>query len=120
MENIAAPSVSAVDPRTTQQAIEIRIARKTFFRILLAGAGVLAPFDRAAQAQSRHPDIPVAPPPSANETYNATRVMIVRHAEKPVEQINGIDEFGNTDSTSLIPQGWQRAGALVPLFSSSF
>jgi len=46
--------------------------------------------------------------------------MAIRHAEKPVGQFTGIDEFGNPDPTSLTPQGWQRAGALIPLFSSSF
>jgi hypothetical protein len=54
------------------------------------------------------------------QTYAPTRIMAIRHAEKPVGQFNGIDGFGNPDSTSLIPQGWQRAGALVPLFGSSF
>jgi hypothetical protein len=32
----------------------------------------------------------------------------------------GVDESGNADPNPLISQGWQRAGALVPLFSSSF
>jgi hypothetical protein len=46
--------------------------------------------------------------------------MIIRHAGKPVGQINGVDASGNQDPNSLIPQGWQRAGALVALFGSSF
>ena len=51
--------------------------------------------------------------------------MLIRHAEKPVPAdppapaYNGIDINGNPDADSLIPQGWQRAGALTGLFSSS-
>lgn len=45
------------------------------------------------------------------------KVMLIRHAEKPVNPPpNGIDELGTQDKHSLIPRGWQRAGALVPLF----
>ena len=53
--------------------------------------------------------------------------MLIRHAEKPIPAdpkskspaYNGIDVYGNPDSHSLIPQGWQRAGALIKLFTSS-
>lgn len=89
-------------------ASEPPMPRKNFLRMLLAGAGFLAPLRRSARAQS------------ASQPGGATKVMLIRHAEKPVGQINGIDESGNQDPNSLIPQGWQRAGALVPLFSSSF
>ena len=85
---------------------EIRMLRKDFLRTLLAGAAFVAPLKRIVRAQ----------PP----TGSATKVMIIRHAEKPVGRINGIDESGNLDANSLIPQGWQRAGALVSLFGSSF
>jgi hypothetical protein len=74
----------------------------------LAGAALLPALSKSARAQSATP------------VYGATKVMIIRHAEKPVGKILGIDENGSPDSSSLIPQGWQRAGALVPLFSSSF
>ena len=50
---------------------------------------------------------------------SATKIMIIRHAEKPVGNITGINQNGTADSSSLIPQGWQRAGALIPLFGSS-
>ncbi len=45
--------------------------------------------------------------------------MIIRHAEKPAGNITGINASGSPDSSSLTPQGWQRAGALIPLFTSS-
>ncbi len=101
---------------------ETRIHRKSFLRMLLAGAACFAPL-KIGQAQSRNSDRRLKP--SANETGGATKVMLIRHAEKPVvlsngTQVNGIDESGNADANSLIPQGWQRAGALVPLFGSSF
>lgn len=48
----------------------------------------------------------------------AKKIMIVRHAEKPVDSgaPYGVDINGNQDSESLIPRGWQRAGALVAFF----
>jgi len=44
------------------------------------------------------------------------KIMVIRHAEKPVSQYHGITSEGNQDSESLIVQGWQRAGALTVLF----
>ena len=99
-------------------ATEWGMPRKSFLRALLAGATVLAPFTKTARAEARRPGVILNPSPT--QTYAPTRIMAIRHAEKPVGQSNGIDGFGNPDSTSLIPQGWQRAGALVPLFGSSF
>lgn len=48
----------------------------------------------------------------------ATKIMIVRHAEKPADSgaPYGVDSSGNQDPESLIPRGWQRAGALATLF----
>ena len=51
-------------------------------------------------------------------TYIATKVMLIRHAEKPTSSQSGVNIDGNQDSSSLIPQGWQRAGALNGLFTS--
>src|SRR5215212_560997 len=47
-----------------------------------------------------------------------SRWIIIRDAEKPDEngKILGVDVNGNNDPDSLIPRGWQRAGALVGLF----
>jgi len=97
-------------------ATEVRIPRKTFLSLLLAGAALVAPFTKTAGAQSRRPEVILNPSPT--QTYLPTKIMAIRHPEKPVGQFNGIDEFGNQDSTSLIPQGRQRAGALIPLFGS--
>jgi broad specificity phosphatase PhoE len=46
-------------------------------------------------------------------------VMLIRHAEKPVvgRAPNGVTADGSPDPESLTPRGWQRAGALVGLFS---
>ena len=53
----------------------------------------------------------------------ATKIMIIRHAEKPTTTppppTNGVTITGTQDQDSLIPRGWQRAGALVTLFSPS-
>jgi hypothetical protein len=49
----------------------------------------------------------------------ATRVMIIRHAEKPEGSIQGVDINGNDGTEFLIVQGWQRAGALVRFFAPS-
>jgi hypothetical protein len=52
-------------------------------------------------------------------TYTATKVMLIRHAEKPTSTESGINIDGAPDTSSLIPQGWQRAGALNGLFTSA-
>ena len=46
----------------------------------------------------------------------APTIMIIRHAEKPTSDTTGVALDGKQDADSLIPQGWQRAGALVPFF----
>src|ERR1017187_10443625 len=94
-----------------------QVPRRPFLRALLAGSAFLAPFSRAAPGRPRPPEGGSLPPAAST---GATKIMIIRHAEKPVGQINGVDASGNPDPNSLIPQGWQRAGALVPLFGSSF
>ncbi len=51
----------------------------------------------------------------------ATKIMLIRHAEKPngrgAEQ--GVDENGAADAKSLSVRGWERAGALVCYFAPS-
>ncbi len=45
------------------------------------------------------------------------KIMLIRHAEKPVSASpGGIDESGAPDPHSLTVRGWQRAGALVAFF----
>jgi hypothetical protein len=51
-------------------------------------------------------------------TISAAKVMLIRHAEKPTSTETGINIDGDPDTSSLIPQGWQRAGALNGLFTS--
>jgi len=45
-------------------------------------------------------------------------IYLIRHAEKPDGTSNGVTETGVPDPDSLIPRGWQRAGALTTLFGS--
>lgn len=47
-----------------------------------------------------------------------TRLLIIRHAEKPTpdDAVRGVDEAGRMDSNELSVIGWQRAGALAALF----
>lgn len=51
----------------------------------------------------------------------ATKIMLIRHAEKPPSSPppHGVNNNGDHDAESLIVQGWQRAGALVVLFAPS-
>ena len=46
-----------------------------------------------------------------------SKLMLIRHAEKPVAGgAGGVDEAGVPSGSSLTPRGWQRAGALARLF----
>jgi hypothetical protein len=69
------------------------------------------------------------------KTPATTKIMIIRHAEKPPKDDDaaggsavagkkvlegppyGVDPDGNNTNESLIVQGWQRAGALIGLFA---
>src|SRR5262249_24335603 len=46
---------------------------------------------------------------------NATKVMIIRHAEKPEGNTQGIMPDGSPNPEALTVQGWQRSGGLVAL-----
>lgn len=46
----------------------------------------------------------------------ARLIFIIRHGEKPVGQAQGVEINGQRSEDSLIPRGWQRAGALARLF----
>jgi len=52
-------------------------------------------------------DVPAVP---------AKLIFIIRHAEKPVGKAKGVEINGDRSEDSLIPRGWQRAGALARLF----
>jgi broad specificity phosphatase PhoE len=45
-------------------------------------------------------------------------IFVIRHAEKPDAKAQGVDDKGVADPDSLIPRGWQRAGALAVYFGS--
>jgi hypothetical protein len=47
----------------------------------------------------------------------ASKIMLIRHAEKPDDKDGGVDQKGNADKHDLIVRGWQRAGALVQFFA---
>src|SRR5690349_16032283 len=59
------------------------------------------------------------PPIAANPETDVQLTMLIRHAEKPVvgAAAQGVNAEGKPDPESLTPRGWQRAGALVGLFS---
>jgi hypothetical protein len=46
-------------------------------------------------------------------------IMLIRHAEKPLQDEAAVSSSGHADPLSLSVRGWQRAGALVPLFAGS-
>ena len=50
----------------------------------------------------------------------APKIMIIRHAEKPTVQLDGVDESGASGPHHLIVRGWQRAGALACLFAPAY
>jgi hypothetical protein len=47
----------------------------------------------------------------------ATKIMIVRHAEKPGGRVKGVTAAGSESPQELVVRGWQRSGALVRLFA---
>jgi hypothetical protein len=47
-----------------------------------------------------------------------SRIMFIRHAEKPTASDNGVKKSGVEDKESLTVRGWQRAGALAHFFAS--
>ena len=53
------------------------------------------------------------------KTPKATKIMVIRHAEKPAKDgaPYGVTEKGKRSSESLEVRGWQRAGALMNSFA---
>lgn len=47
----------------------------------------------------------------------ASKIMIIRHAEKPKCLVRGVTEDGSPEPNDLAVRGWQRAGALVRFFA---
>ncbi|QUQ72195.1 hypothetical protein [Kutzneria sp. CA-103260] len=75
--------------------------RRTLLRLLTVGGAAAA---LPATVGAAQPDV----------------VMIIRHGEKPPDSGKpyGVTADGTKDTSSLIVQGWQRAGALAGFFSS--
>ncbi len=44
-------------------------------------------------------------------------IMIMRHGEKPTDELAGTHPNGDHSENCLIVRGWQRSGALVPYFT---
>jgi hypothetical protein len=47
----------------------------------------------------------------------ASKIMVIRHAEKPSGMITGVKASGESSARDLTVRGWQRAGALACLFA---
>lgn len=50
-------------------------------------------------------------------TPTVSKIMIIRHAEKPDGGDQGVMPDGSPSKEALIVQGWQRSGGLVALFA---
>jgi broad specificity phosphatase PhoE len=57
-----------------------------------------------------------SPPAESAGVAPGTRVMVIRHGEKPDDSVPGVDAQGNTDDSSLTETGWERANRLADLF----
>ena len=57
--------------------------------------------------------------PDKKPTRRATKIMLIRHAEKPAKDSApyGVTAEGERNKESLEVRGWQRAGGLVNLFA---
>jgi hypothetical protein len=46
-----------------------------------------------------------------------SKIMLIRHAEKPQNEAEGVGRHGRRDDRDLVVRGWQRAGALARFFA---
>lgn len=96
------------------------VGRRT--ALTMAGAGAVSALAACSgspvEARRANPEA-VAPAAGATAGSGAGRVMIIRHAEKPAGSTKGVLPSGDSDSDSLVVQGWTRAGALDRLFAPS-
>jgi broad specificity phosphatase PhoE len=46
-----------------------------------------------------------------------SNIMLIRHAEKPEKDVEGVGSQGHHNGRDLVVRGWQRAGALARFFS---
>jgi len=49
----------------------------------------------------------------------APKIIIIRHGEKPIKKVKGVDYNSAKDNNSLIVKGWTRAGALPHILTGS-
>src|SRR4029077_345771 len=54
---------------------------------------------------------------ASSDQAGARLIFVIRHGEKPDGEAQGVTIAGDRNEHSLIPRGWQRAGALVHLFA---
>jgi hypothetical protein len=47
----------------------------------------------------------------------ATKIMLIRHAERPTKTAKAVTAEGKPEREELIVRGWQRSGALIRLFA---
>ena len=47
----------------------------------------------------------------------AAKIMLIRHAEKPDGDYDGVSAKGKSDDEELVVRGWQRSGALARFFA---
>jgi hypothetical protein len=61
----------------------------------------------------------VSPKKKSNKLRRATKIMLIRHAEKPAKDSApfGVTADGERNKESLEVRGWQRAGALATLLA---
>jgi broad specificity phosphatase PhoE len=57
-----------------------------------------------------------SPPGESAGVAPGTRVMVIRHGEKPDDSDPGVDAQGKEDDSSLTATGWERANRLADLF----
>jgi hypothetical protein len=52
-------------------------------------------------------------------TMTPSKIIFIRHAEKPENGVVGVSPSGTEDGESLTVKGWQRAGALISVFAGA-
>jgi broad specificity phosphatase PhoE len=100
--------------RAALRAITTAAALVTTVALAGCGAGATPPPGPAVgdAAASSGP----TPAATSQAVAPATLVMVIRHAEKPEGDVDGVDAQGKKDDSSLTRIGWNRAHRLVDLF----
>src|SRR4051812_1070162 len=88
-----------------------RGARRVVLRLVVALVALAMSAAVAGCTGSPRP----SPPAESAGVAPGTRVMVIRHGEKP-DDSPGVDAQGNEDDSSLTATGWERANRLADLF----